>query len=99
MALITVKDVTIGFIVDTPGGAKAYRTGDWRSMKPVYDKDRCVKCGVCYLFCPDAAIRIKEDGYVEVNEFYCKGCGICAKECWTGAFEMKPLSEDTGKKS
>ena len=35
---------------------------------------------------------------VEVNEFYCKGCGICSRECWTGAFQMVPLTEGETKK-
>lgn len=94
MAEMTWKDIKPGFVVDKPGGAKKYRTGDWRSQKPIYDQDRCVKCGVCYIFCPDAAIKIKADGYVEVDEFYCKGCGICARECFTGAFKMVPIGKE-----
>ena len=93
MADKTSKEIGIGSIVDTPGGAKAYCTGDWRSQRPIYDREKCARCGACYLYCPDAAIRICEDGTVEVNEFYCKGCGICAQECWTGAFAMAPLGD------
>ena len=93
MAEKTWKDIEVGFVV-TPGGARSYRTGDWRSQKPAYNCDRCVKCGVCYVFCPDAAIKIRPDGYVEVDEFYCKGCGICARECVTGAFKMVALAAD-----
>jgi phenylglyoxylate dehydrogenase delta subunit len=26
--------------------------GDWRSMRPVVDRDKCVKCAVCWLYCP-----------------------------------------------
>ena len=92
MAEKTWKDIEVGFVVQ-PGGARNYRTGDWRSQKPSYNCDRCVKCGVCYVYCPDAAIKIRGDGYVEVNEFYCKGCGICARECWTGAFKMVALAD------
>lgn len=94
MAEKTWKDIEKGFIVENPGCAKEYRTGDWRSMKPIYNKDRCVQCGVCYTFCPDAAVNIKDDGFIEINEFYCKGCGICSKECVTGAFTMVPMGED-----
>lgn len=88
MAEITSKNVEKGFVVTKPGGAKSYKTGDWRSQKPIYDKDKCVKCGACYMFCPEAAIKICEDGYIDIDYFYCKGCGVCAKECWTGAFKM-----------
>jgi pyruvate ferredoxin oxidoreductase delta subunit len=99
MADRTAKEIEVGFIVDKPGGAKGYRTGDWRSMKPSYDKERCIKCGVCYMFCPDAAIGFDSEGFIQIDEFYCKGCGICSKECVTGAFKMVPLgSEDKAKK-
>lgn len=99
MAEKTCRDIEVGFVVQGGGGAKSYRTGDWRSQKPCYDKDRCIKCGVCYAFCPDAAIRVQEDGYIDVNDFYCKGCGICSRECITGAFKMVPLDDsDKNKK-
>ncbi|HRG71028.1 MAG TPA: 4Fe-4S binding protein, partial [Thauera aminoaromatica] len=26
--------------------------GDWRSFRPVVDRDKCVKCAVCWLYCP-----------------------------------------------
>jgi pyruvate ferredoxin oxidoreductase delta subunit len=96
MADKTWKDILPGGIVDTPGSAREYRTGDWRSQRPVYDPERCVHCGVCYLYCPDMAIRMKEDGTIDINNFYCKGCGICSAECPTGAFKM--ITEAEGKK-
>ncbi len=94
----TWKDVEKGAILKNPGSAREYRTGDWRSQRPVYDQNRCIKCGVCYLYCPDAAIKIREDGYIEIDDYYCKGCGICARECWTGAFTMVPEGEEGIKK-
>lgn len=93
MAEQTWKDVSTGFIVTTPGGARKYKTGDWRSQWPKYNQDRCIKCGVCYVFCPDAAIKIRADGYVDFDDFYCKGCGICARECPVGAITMKPIGK------
>jgi pyruvate ferredoxin oxidoreductase delta subunit len=97
MAELTWKDIKPGFLVSTPGGAKGYRTGDWRSQQPEYNKDRCVKCGVCYIFCPDTAVSVGADGYVEFSDFYCKGCGICARECPTGAITMVALGEKGNK--
>lgn len=89
MSLPGWRDVEIGFMLSTPGTAAQYRSGDWRSQRPVWDNDRCIKCGICYIFCPDMAVRQREDGYFEANLFYCKGCGICYRECWTGAIHME----------
>jgi len=44
--------------------------------------------GVCFLFCPDAAIRKTSEGYFEADLYYCKGCGICVQECVTGCITM-----------
>lgn len=50
------------------------------------EADRCFSCGVCnacdncWIFCPDIAIS-RQDGQYIVNYDYCKGCGICIKEC------------------
>ena len=54
---------------------------DWRNNKPVWDKEKCVQCGICYLFCPDSAVSMDEEGYYQVDLDYCKGCGICVFEC------------------
>lgn len=87
------NDILEGAIVDTPGKSKDYHTGDWRSQIPEYYKDKCSKCGLCYVFCPDAAITVEADGFVKFNYDYCKGCGICAKECPKDAIAMKPLAK------
>ena len=78
---LTWKDLEIGSILTEPGSASQYQTGTWRSERPIIDLDKCNKCGLCYIFCPDAAIEMNDEGYPEVDLFYCKGCGICAVEC------------------
>ena len=78
---ITWKDLEIGAIVTKPGNASQYKTGDWRSQRPIFDNSKCNKCGLCYIFCPEGCIEQQEDGLFEANLFYCKGCGICAQEC------------------
>jgi 2-oxoacid:acceptor oxidoreductase delta subunit (pyruvate/2-ketoisovalerate family) len=49
----------------------------------------CNECEVCLIFCPDMAILRKGDekGF-EFKYDYCKGCGICAKECPRNAMSM-----------
>jgi pyruvate ferredoxin oxidoreductase delta subunit len=90
---LTWKDLEIGSIVTEAGNASQYKTGDWRSERPIFDSKKCIKCGLCYIFCPEGCIGQNGEGYFEANLFYCKGCGICARECWTGAISMVPEEE------
>lgn len=85
---LTWKDLEIGCVVSSPGNASQYKTGDWRSLRPIVDFEKCIRCGVCYIFCPDMAIMKNDDGYYEADLYYCKGCGICAQECFTGCISM-----------
>ena len=81
-------DFKDGYVIVEPGNSREYHTGDWRSQRPIFDKERCIKCGVCWIFCPDCAIRFDAEGYAETDLDYCKGCGICARECLPGAIAM-----------
>ncbi|MFW6117751.1 MAG: 4Fe-4S binding protein [Thermoproteota archaeon] len=65
-----------------------YLTGDWKTYRPVRDPDKCTKCMLCVMFCPEGAILWKE-GSIEIEYDFCKGCGICANECPTDAIEME----------
>jgi 2-oxoacid:acceptor oxidoreductase delta subunit (pyruvate/2-ketoisovalerate family) len=69
-------------------------TGDWRTFKPVIDREKCTKCGICWMYCPEGTIIKNEKGEFEVDYVYCKGCGICAKECPTKSIEMVRESEE-----
>ena len=82
------QELAPGCVVTEPGNAKSYRSGDWRAQRPMWDHDRCIKCGICSLFCPEGCVSQNEQGYFEADYYYCKGCGICARECWTQAITM-----------
>jgi NADPH-dependent glutamate synthase beta subunit-like oxidoreductase/Pyruvate/2-oxoacid:ferredoxin oxidoreductase delta subunit len=47
----------------------------------------CIACDNCVIYCPDLAVRHGAAGY-EVNGDYCKGCGLCVRECPTGSMKM-----------
>jgi len=81
------KSIPIGGILLEPGSAIKYKTGDWRTFRPVIDKEKCTNCLLCWIYCPDGAI-IREEKNVAVNYEYCKGCGICANECPVKAISM-----------
>ncbi len=86
---LTWKDLEVGCIVTTPGNAAAYKTGDWRSQRPEFATLRCIKCGVCALYCPEGCVKKTASGAFEADLYYCKGCGICARECPILAITMK----------
>jgi pyruvate ferredoxin oxidoreductase delta subunit len=71
-----------------PGTTLANRTGGWRTFKPVYHYERCMKCGLCELLCPESCIVEMERGFYKIDYNYCKGCGICSNECPKKAIEM-----------
>jgi 2-oxoacid:acceptor oxidoreductase delta subunit (pyruvate/2-ketoisovalerate family) len=51
----------------------------------------CFECDNCYGLCPDnAVIKLERGQRYEIDYDYCKGCGICVRECPCGAIEMVP---------
>ncbi|AKG53689.1 pyruvate:ferredoxin oxidoreductase delta subunit [Dehalogenimonas sp. WBC-2] len=90
---LTWQEIEIGAAVTEPGNAAIYRTGDWRSQKPTYDFSRCLKCGICFVFCPEGCIRQNQRGFYEADFYYCKGCGICSYECPTRVIAMREEEE------
>ena len=81
--------------------SRANKTDSWRTQKPVINYETCIRCMICWKFCPDNAINYLEKSdlpspstriaalEVPVIDYdYCKGCGICANECPEKSIEM-----------
>ncbi len=47
----------------------------------------CIECDNCVHYCPDLAVKREAGGYLVLTD-YCKGCGLCVKECPTGSMRM-----------
>lgn len=82
-----------------PGGVIPFvdhrdrNTGTWRSMIPVIDPNKCVNCMICWMTCPDNAIKPDDGKFGHFDYKHCKGCGICANQCPVKAIDMKIESE------
>jgi NADPH-dependent glutamate synthase beta subunit-like oxidoreductase len=66
-----------------------------KEIYPAFDRteilresERCFSCGLCFhchnclMYCPDNAVNyVAKTGKYEFDLDFCKGCGICSKEC------------------
>jgi len=66
----------------------SHETGEWRSVRPEIDYERCTSCMICWLFCPEVCISATEKPKIDLR--FCKGCGICAEECPIRVITMVP---------
>jgi NADPH-dependent glutamate synthase beta subunit-like oxidoreductase len=71
------------------------RLKDFKEIYPPYDREeiireagRCMSCGLCFncgnclMYCPDNAVRLSSaTGTYAFDYDFCKGCGLCAREC------------------
>ena len=87
---IAYDDVLLGTpSILAPGNAEVRRTGSWRVERPEIDYDRCTRCGLCFVHCPDGAIALDEQGYPIIDYEHCKGCMICLEQCRPHAISGK----------
>lgn len=77
---LTAKELPVGDILEA-GTAVQFKTGSWRSTRPVWNAQKCINCLTCWISCPDTAIILKDGKVAGINFDHCKGCGICAAEC------------------
>jgi 2-oxoacid:acceptor oxidoreductase delta subunit (pyruvate/2-ketoisovalerate family) len=75
------KDLAIGGIIPKAGTSAEYKTGDWRTQRPIHDKEKCINCLICWVYCPDSAIQVEDGKIAGIDYDHCKGCGLCAQEC------------------
>ena len=98
---LSMDKLSIGCVA-LPAGSLTYKTGAWRTMRPLYKHDTCIGCRACVMVCPEGCIfenpqekHLCEKTKREVANFdfdpdYCKGCGMCANECPVTDIDMVP---------
>ena len=72
-----------------PGNAKNNKTGSWRVFKPKFNNEKCTKCGMCRMICPEGCVIQTDDESFAPDYSYCKGCGLCAAECPVSGITME----------
>ena len=94
----TWRDVPMAGNILEPGTSAEYKTGSWRSERPVWDAEKCTNCSQCWLFCPDMSIKLDDEGKMTGIDYdYCKGCGLCASVCPPKASAITMAPERRGE--
>lgn len=73
---------------------------------PVFDKEKCIHCGLCFSTCPDMVFQFEKGEYrgrewmlnKGLDYYHCKGCLRCTDICPTGALTAELESEHPDKK-
>lgn len=75
------NELPIGGVILDAGNAQDFKTGDWRSMRPVWLQDKCKQCLFCWAVCPDNSIGAEDGKMIGIDYDHCKGCGVCVHTC------------------
>jgi len=91
---MTWQELPEGCLIDEAATSLRFKTGDWRSMRPVWSEEKCIHCLACWITCPDTAITVKDGKMTGIDYDYCKGCGICAEICPSRASAIEMVREE-----
>jgi pyruvate ferredoxin oxidoreductase delta subunit len=67
----------------------------WRVIKPVYNRDICIDCQNCWVWCPDTSIISRDKQMLGIDYDHCKGCGVCVEVCPTNPKSLLMFGEYT----
>lgn len=54
----------------------------------VIDREMCIGCGYCAMFCITKCIEQQPDGFYTVDSEHCIGCRSCKVNCFMQAVSM-----------
>jgi pyruvate ferredoxin oxidoreductase delta subunit len=91
---MTWQELPAGCLIDEASSSLRFKTGDWRSQRPIWDAEKCIQCLFCWITCPDSAIKVENEKVTGIDYDYCKGCGICAEVCPPRASAIEMVREE-----
>ncbi len=109
---VTIPAIPVGKAVDgdkgfVPERNPYFKKFTTRTMRPVVDFDKCVKCTLCWIACPDSVFDVTAESLYDPDMEACCGCGVCeavcpAKDCITmvneAAFDDNASQHEMWKK-
>ncbi len=81
----------MGYTRDLQPRASEGSPYNWRDSLPVCIAERCQpeECAQeCIIYCPEAVARVTAKGVFGSDYDFCRGCGLCARECPLDAIRM-----------
>lgn len=72
---------------------------DWRLIKPVFNKDYCIDCQFCWVYCPDVSIVSRDKKMIGIDMDHCKGCGVCVEVCPTNPKSLLMFPEQADEET
>ncbi len=65
----------------------------WRVQKPVFNRDICIDCQNCWVWCPDTSIISRDKQMLGIDYDHCKGCEVCVEVCPTNPKSLLMFNE------
>ena len=83
------QDLTEGMMIAGAGTSKEFLTGEWSSVKPEIDWEKCKQCLLCAPVCPDSCIPVADKKRLDFDYDHCIGFCVCARVCALVAITME----------
>ncbi len=83
----------------SPNNSFVASVADWRIEKPVFNKDFCIDCQFCWIYCPDISIISRDKKMIGIDMDHCKGCGICVEVCPTNPKSLLMFPEQADEET
>jgi len=106
-AMLRTFDDVVDNIASTPQEDRPYSknssftasVADWRIEKPIFNKDYCIDCQFCWVYCPDISIISRDKKMLGIDMDHCKGCGICVEVCPTNPKSLLMFPEQADEET